>query len=280
MSTANLPLEPVHPLSVHIPAPHLFLDSPHRNASIRTDPGRPTVRPLPRPPHPSNTDSAGARPVPRRRVSGGCFVHLPPPAVKIKKAPVFFVCNPSDSPISPNSPEFRSSHSAPLLQPNLPINIIPATPMPPHTPGLVHSHTTTHLAPPSKLDSPASDSSPITIHHQRRTTKMHRRFGGSVGSIPASALADLRCLGEGNGPSQKPFGFPSRSNTIAVHVTKDEDSDSSSSEEDDDEEAYSWVVETATRVTRTEPRVSLKWTEDLGGDRWIADHYSAILRAL
>jgi len=276
--SAKPPVEPVRrsgdPLYVQIlPLPHLLRDEPHRNPSVRSEPGlRPNVRPLPRPPHPPNTDPTPARPVPRRRASGGCFVNLAPLATKPKKTPVFFVCNPSDS---PTSPDYPSSHSAPLL-PNLPINIIPATPLPPYTPGLVQSHNT-NLSPPSELDSPASDDS--SSHHQLRKMKMHRRFGGSVGSIPASALADLRSLGEGNGPSRP---FRSRSSTVHVHVSQN-DSDNSSSDEDDDdndEEAYSWVMETATRVTRPNPRVSLKWTEDLGGDRWIAERYSAILRAL
>ncbi|KAJ6544033.1 hypothetical protein B0H19DRAFT_1169379 [Mycena capillaripes] len=244
-------------LSVHIPSPHLFRDD--RNPSIRTEPTHP--RPLPRPPQPADAASASARPVPRRRASGGCFVHIAPPA---RKTTGFYVCNPSDSPISPDSPNFLTS---PLL--HLGINVVPATPLPPYTPGLHYSHT--NLA-PEKLDSPTPDASSVETHPRLSTnSKMHRRFGRSVGSIPASALAELRSMGERNRHSRP------------IQVAESDDSDSSSDEEDNeehDEETYSWVVEKAIRVTRPSLRESLEWAEELGGDRWIVDRYSSILRAL
>jgi hypothetical protein len=109
--------------------------------------------------------------------------------------------------------------------------------------------------------------------------KRHRRFGGSVGSIPASALAELRDLGEDRGLS--------RSMTLPVlPVCTQQDSDSSSSDGDgevsdeEEEEEYSWVMGNATRVVRRNSRTSLKWVKDLGGDRWIAERYSQLLQAL
>lgn len=99
-----------------------------------------------------------------------------------------------------------------------------------------------------------------------------------MGSIPASALEDLRSLGEGHGFS--------RANTLPVAVAESDDSDDSdSSSSEDEDEAYSWVVEEATRthithITRPDNRISLAWTEDFGEDRWIVDRYSTILRAL
>ncbi|KAJ6470588.1 hypothetical protein C8R47DRAFT_1148605 [Mycena vitilis] len=254
-------------LYVHIPSPHVVHDNPHRNPSARREPGRP--RPLPRPPQAPASNSLSTRRAPRRRASGGAFVHHAPPA---KKSTAFYVCNPSESPISPAqpSPMFANSPSSPGL-----INIIPSTPLPPYTPGpRRYSHTFDTKLHPPKLDSPGSELSPLATQSQIPNAKMHRRFGRSVGSIPTSALEELRGLGDQNGHS-----LPS-SPTLDVGVR--DDSDGSSDDEDIEEDAapYSWVMEKATRAARPDPRDSLKWAEELGGDRWIVDQYSAILRAL
>ncbi|KAJ7666041.1 hypothetical protein DFH06DRAFT_1185712 [Mycena polygramma] len=253
-------------LYVHIPSPHVFQDKPHRNPSVRTEPGRP--RPLPRPPQPSSFDSPSRRPAPRRRASGGAFVHHAPPA---KKSTAFYVCNPSESPISPAQPNPMFAHSP--LSPGL-INIIPSTPLPPYTPGpRRYSHTFDTKLHPPKLDSPGSELSSLATQSQLPNAKMHRRFGRSVGSIPTSALEELRGLGDQNGHS-----LPS---SPSPDVEVRDDSDGSSDEDiEGDAEPYSWVVEKATRAARPDPRDSLKWADELGGDRWIVDQYSAILRAL
>ncbi|KAJ7450891.1 hypothetical protein FB451DRAFT_1566507 [Mycena latifolia] len=234
-------------------------DGLHPILCLGDEPARRKVRPLPRLPALSPAPAAvpaGPRHAPRRRASGGNFTHLALPSSR--KPQGFYVCNPSDSPISPGFPS-PSTHSGPG-QSSLPINIIPATPLPPPTPGIAPTHA--NLAPP-----------------HIRTTKMHRRLGGSVGAIPASALAELRTLGEERGRE--------RAMTLPMEP---EHSDSSSSDGDDDDddyaedddEEYSWVVGKATRarVVRPSSLVSLRWVQDLGGDRWIADRYSSVLRAL
>ncbi|KAJ7170245.1 hypothetical protein C8R43DRAFT_981668 [Mycena crocata] len=249
-------------LHVHIPPPYrLRDDSPYRNLSLREK-----VRPLPRPPTlPLNTGVNLSRPLPRRRASGGGFVNPQAP-----KTTTFFVCNPSDSPISPLSPLTPGQPSM-ASQLGLPIHITPATPLPPPTPGLVQSKS--KFLPPD-LDSTLDPLSPSSTTPQIPIAKRHRRFGGSVGSISPDFLAQLRSMGEENDTSQPAVNGIQR------------DDDSSSSEDDDDEDELgeeadsSWVVEKATRGVRRTDRSSLKWVQDLGGDRWIADRYSTLLRAL
>ncbi|KAJ7472398.1 hypothetical protein B0H11DRAFT_2282928 [Mycena galericulata] len=255
-------------LPAHLPRPHL----PHRNLSLQAlaATGRRQIRPLPQPPR--NTSSPGARPLPRRRVTGGCFVNVTPePAPPKPKTYGFYVCNPSDSPISPQFPHSsleaeKSAH---------PVNIIPATPLPTPTTGpnfRSHANSSPPVL-PRRPEIPFSEP-PSLI----RTVKRHRRFGASVGSVPATALAELRGMGEGKAPS--------RSMAPPVSIAEKESDSSSSEDEDEDEEAldeedYSWVVETATRGVRPKrSRGSFNWVQDLGGDRWIADRYSSILRAL
>ncbi|KAJ6569789.1 hypothetical protein DFH09DRAFT_1154783 [Mycena vulgaris] len=268
----------------HLDTPPPYDDNPLLPShSLRAEPKRPTIRvgirPLPRPPARSPAPSSAAprpRPVPRRRASGGCFVDLP---LQAKRPPqAFFVCNPSESPTSPAHPSFpspspRSGHGRSFF----PINIIPATPLPPPTPGFRGAHSRAYLAPPT-LDSP-SETVP-----QIRTVKMHRRLGGSVGSVPASVLEELRSLGEERHRPRRSMTLPH------LHTAKDSDSSSSDEEyqdaeldgedEEGEEAEYSWVMGNATRAVRPKSRISLKWVQDLGGDRWIADRYSSILRAL
>ncbi|KAJ7108645.1 hypothetical protein C8R44DRAFT_884692 [Mycena epipterygia] len=259
-------------LYVDIPPPYFLQEGADRSLSFRAEKRRPEIRPLPQPPaHLLTPDSASLRPLPRRRASGGFFVDLPPPPAKKTKAKArtipFRVCNPGPSD-SPTSPVQRSPHSL------LSLNIIPPTPLPPPTPGLIQSRT--NLAPPLPDSTAPYPPSPETNHI--RTAKMHRRFGGSVGSVPASVLAELRSIGE-----RRPLSR-SRSATMPMaHHHTEEDSDSSSSDEDGEhaeEEEYVWSTGKATRGVRPTTRISLKWVQDLGGDRWIADRYASILRAL
>ncbi|KAF7355019.1 hypothetical protein MSAN_01417400 [Mycena sanguinolenta] len=140
--------------------------------------GRQAIRPLPLPPR-----------VPVRRASEGSFValeHPPPP-----RRPTFHVCNPSDSPISPTTPMLPRYSSA-LISP--PINIVPATPLPPPTPGLVHTPQTAQSQPP--LVTPTEtfflEATPLSLKHRRR-------FGKWAESIPQSVLAELRRTPDRNG---------------------------------------------------------------------------------
>ncbi|KAJ7472396.1 hypothetical protein B0H11DRAFT_2237054 [Mycena galericulata] len=258
-------------LQVHIPSPHLLRDHPHRSLSLQATPSRRQNRPLPQPP--SNSLAPSTRPALRRRATGGCFVDAapgPPPP----RTYGFYVCNPSDSPISPDEPQPPPySRLAPEKLVAPPVNIVPATPLPPPTPGLnSRSHTNSssplHGRPDIHPPDPAGQSE-----------KRRRRFGGSVGSVPFSVLEELRGMGEGNAPSR----------SVALSVgSAGTDSDSSSSEEDEEDvedeepaENYSWVVETATRGVRAKRRrSSSNWVQDLDKDRWAADRYSSTLRAL
>ncbi|KAJ7237205.1 hypothetical protein B0H12DRAFT_1238306 [Mycena haematopus] len=238
------------PLYVHIPPQpthiHTTLHPP-----TPTESGRRAIRPLPRPP--------GTVPVLQRRASGGCFVmhkQSPPPK---KKQPRFYVCNPSDSPTSPDTPRVPRSAQYPPSWRSPHINIIPATPLSPQIPALVHSPQTA-LSPPI-LVTPTAVFTPDAMPP---LPKHRRRFGKSVGSIPESVLADLRRL-----PEKKP---PlSRANTLPLSfMQSDRDNDDGSSSEDEDEvdkadpEAYTFVVETATRLGVGHRRPP-EWDE---GDRW------------
>ncbi|KAJ7656605.1 hypothetical protein B0H17DRAFT_1098356 [Mycena rosella] len=262
--------------ALHLDIPPPYNHAQYRHLTFLEKPGGRKVRPLPEPPATSPAPTP-PRPLPRRRASGGCFIDLPPPvAVPARRPPraqVFYVCNPSDSPATPARHEFPSSLtlSIPGQSWHLPINIIPATPLPPPTPGLMHSRT--NLTPP-QLDSPSETMPPGEL----RRTKMHRRLGGSVGAVPASVLAELRTLGEERGRPRS-ITLP---NTEDPDKWSDEDGEDDEDAEDTDDEEHSWVVGTATRarVVRPTPRNSMKWVQDLGGDRWIADRYSSILRSL
>ncbi|KAJ7778157.1 hypothetical protein B0H16DRAFT_879593 [Mycena metata] len=198
-------------------------------------------------------------------------------AAPAKKRQMFFVCNPgpNDSPISPQSPKLP--HHPPRFN-ALPINIVPPTPLPPRTPGLVRSKT---QPAPLLVDSPTSDpSSPevTTPTPWIRTPRKHRRFGGSVGSIPADVLADLRELGDHDGRED---GL-SRANTLPIPAQRERRSPVNEEDEEglDEEEGETWEIHTATRVARRRTRISLQWVEALGTDRWIAEGYSDILQAL
>ncbi|KAJ7031939.1 hypothetical protein C8F04DRAFT_1108666 [Mycena alexandri] len=243
-------------LVVNIPPPYSLQDT-----SQLTEPEkRRVVRPLP--PAPRQDSTAPTRRVPRRRASGGSFVNVNGAAAPAKKRQVFFVSNPGphDSPISPKSPKLP--HPPPPRA--LPINIIPPTPLPPRTPGLVRSKT---QPAPFLVDSPTTDlSSPeiTTPIPWIRTPRMHRRFGGSVGSIPADVLADLRKLGD----------------TLPAPVESQSPVSDDDEEGLDEEEGETWEIHTATGVARRRTRISLQWVQALGTDRWIAEGYSDILQAL
>ncbi|KAJ6516257.1 hypothetical protein C8R45DRAFT_1087359 [Mycena sanguinolenta] len=255
------------PLYVSVPPPE------HRSmhALHTTEPSRRTVRPLPRPP--LGLDPAQRTlPMLQRRASGGMFIHVENPPPK-KKQPTFYVCNPSDSPISPDTPRFPRSprHSSSLRSP--PINIIPPSPLSPQTPGLVHTPQSARSQ--TTLITPTS---PSFLDAKPPSPKHRRRFGKSVESIPQSVLADLRRTPEGKGPR--------RTNTLPLSFAQSRsDNDGLSSEDEGevdeaDPEAYTFVVETATRVG-VGNRHSLEW-DDCGDRwvRWVGNHNSAILRAL
>ncbi|KAJ7367929.1 hypothetical protein DFH08DRAFT_980885 [Mycena albidolilacea] len=236
---------------------------------VSTGSGRRTVRPLPRPPHPQDGDGTppAQRSALQRRSSSGGFVNAGP---RPKKKPTFFVANPSTSPISPDTPKLHHSAPYPSLH-ALPVNIIPPTPLSHQPPPLVHSPLTALSPPmPDTPSSPRTASSPDT--RSPLSTKTHR-FGKSVGSIPESVLADLR-----SAPERK---APSRANTLPVDLAEGY-SDSSDNDDEDDMnlEAYTYTVETATRVSRLRSKIPPEWEDTLGGDRWVASRYSSILRTL
>ncbi|KAJ7185733.1 hypothetical protein C8R46DRAFT_1061568 [Mycena filopes] len=250
------------PLFLNIPPPY----SLHDNALL-PEPEKPrVVRPLP--PAPRQDSPAPPRRLPRRRASGGSFVHATgaPPPSPAKKPQVFFVANPGDSPISPYQPNFPNSQHQPFG-----LNITPPTPLPPRTPGLVRSMT----QPVPLLNSNSAMRDPFspedTTAAPWRSPRKRRRFAGSVGSIPANVLADLRKLGD---REDSP-----RADTLPVPRMSESQSDDDEDDFDEEELGDTWVIQKATRVVgRT--RTSLRWVEELGTDRWIAEDYSNILQAL
>ncbi|KAK7061406.1 hypothetical protein R3P38DRAFT_3166380 [Favolaschia claudopus] len=243
------------PLYVNIPADLSSRDPPPIYIPKYT---KPAPRPLPVPPQTSNVDPP--RPL-RRRASGGSFLSIRPP---VQKKQTFYVCNPSDSPISPNTPRAPDSALYPsqLALPT-PINVIPATPLSPSMPGLVYSPASA-VSPP--LLTPMTNRSPPNAIPP--SLKTRRRFGTSVTSIPQSVLADLRTVASPTRSSTLPvLGIPQSEND------SDDDDPSSEFEEDEfEEEDLSFVVQTAKRVgLNASSRVSLGW---------IGESYSEILRAL
>ncbi|KAJ7101138.1 hypothetical protein C8R44DRAFT_859279 [Mycena epipterygia] len=219
-----------------------------RNLSLRAEKQDHEKCPLPPP-----TTNSGAM---RRRASGGFFLDVAPPAKKSKpKTVVLHVCNPGPCD-SPTSPVQRGPHSQSL-------RIIPPTPLPPPTPARTQSNTTNLTLPVLGYPTPDLDL-PSPDPTQIRAAKMHRRLGGSVGSIPASVLAELRSIGESS---------PSWIATMLF------DEDGANDEDDEDAEEKS-SCSTDIDDVRRNTRISLKWVRDLGGDRWIADRYSDILRAV
>ena len=242
--------------SVHILPSY---DSEHEAITL-AEPKRPKPLPpvpaLPPRPPPSDHDLDLARR--QRRASGGSLAR-PVVTVPRKRKPVLFVCNRNeyDSPISPVfPPPFQFQALSPTSFTAPPIHTIPAvTPMTPFTLGFVQS--------PS-LESEWDRAFPPTSPVSRLKRHCRYAYGGSVGSIPASVLADLRRLGEGHDSSDAPCARDDASSS-------DEDEECVREVECDDSE--SWVPKTATRT-------SMKWVQDLGEDRWVADSYSTLLRAL
>ncbi|KAJ7717621.1 hypothetical protein DFH07DRAFT_340497 [Mycena maculata] len=262
-STVSLPLPPQRngdSLRLHIPEPPAYSPSP--NASLPPEFLERKTRPLPSPP---NKNLASPRPTPRRRASGGFFVYPPPPRTER-----FYICNPGNSPLSPDQPQLPSPLA---VRPSL--HITPPTPLPPPTPAVFRSHI--NLVSPVLAPTRPDEHVPPSGEPLPKVRPVHRRFGASVGSVPDSALAELRRMGlrEGNAPARSPT-LPTFSGG------GDSDSDTSSDEDDAalEEEEYSWVVTEVARGVRPKDRNSLKWVQDLGEDRWVADRYSSILRAL
>jgi hypothetical protein len=121
------------------------------------------------------------------------------------------------------------------------------------------------------LDTPSSPMTASPLDTPSPLFPKTHRFGKSVGSIPESVLADLRSAPERKGLS--------RASTLPVGLAEG-DSDSSDNDDEDDInlEAYTYIVETATRVSRPRSKIPPEWEDILGGDRWVASRYSSILR--
>ncbi|KAJ7704364.1 hypothetical protein B0H17DRAFT_1039412 [Mycena rosella] len=230
---------------------------------------RPKIRPLPPiPPTPKS-----APPVPRRQISHASLRPLP--------------CVPET---------------------NISVSLTPASPLPPPTP-LVQSNTHLRapcaLAPPRRFASlslrlhtspdaldarvpppplptppptPGISEPPSPVSAQRkRMSKLRRHLGESVQlELFPDPGDDTNVFGEKKGADLY-------SQTV-VAVKKlleiDTDSDDTSSEEDGDD--YSLVLVAHGQAPRAVPvkRYSRKWIREKGGERWVEENYSDILRDL
>ncbi|KAF7318813.1 hypothetical protein HMN09_00216600 [Mycena chlorophos] len=252
--------------------------------SISSNQSRP--RPLPRVPALSLlSPQAGATAplAPRRRVSGGSLSAPGRP-----KAPTFFVVNrnENDSPLSPATP-------APFHT-RLPL-VVPLSPKAlgkqperggndPSFPDLSHLSLVMHTIPPTPrspalfLHSPAMESPGFRARFSPARAKRNGRhaFGGSISSIPGDVLVQLRSLGEARTPDTPHMQDHDR------EAESESESSSESDEEDlEGELGYASDSELSMDPGGAKLRTSLRWVKDLDADdRWLAESYSDVLRAL
>ncbi|KAF7316498.1 hypothetical protein MIND_00168900 [Mycena indigotica] len=253
-----------HPMSDvhHLPPPYEAHRPPLMPLSDKKRP-KLELRPLPTLPLlPIGSQASVTRPTHRRRASGGNFGTKPP---------LLVVCNrnENDSPISPDSPILlgrprlilspTSTHAFPdLSRLSKAVRAIPPTPKTPRF--LVHSpepmkESFTPITPGFRIRARPANAKRIARHG----------FGdGSVGDIPDSVLEELRAL-------------PDRS---LLRGEGGDSSDSSSSGESDEEDFIAGY-ESDSMVEEAKKRGSLHWVHDFGEDeRWMAESYSDILKAL
>ncbi|KAJ7064732.1 hypothetical protein C8F01DRAFT_1127960 [Mycena amicta] len=231
------------------------------------------MRPLPTLPPPG---SGVARPsAPRRRASGG-NIGTPVSAAARSKTPVFFVCNrnENDSPISPAF-SFQGKLFQPLSPPSkqefpdlsrlsMVMHTIPPTPQ---TAGFVIQSPTSML--PGEGITPISPAFNLRVRPKRNC---RHGFGGSIGSIPANVLEELRTLGEGRTPDTP---------TSGQDHSGEESSSSSESEYGEDEYYGGQDAGYGSDSLLLEAKNRNSWVHELDeDDRWVAEAYSDILRAL
>nr|GAT54673.1 predicted protein [Mycena chlorophos] len=262
-------------------------------------------RPLPRVPALSllSPGSGATAPLaPRRRVSGGS---LSAPAAGRPKAPTFFVVNrnENDSPLSPTTPApfharlplvvprplspkalgKQPERGGNINDPNFPdlsrlslvMHTIPPTPRSPAL--FLHSPTIMTSLSPGPMESPGFRArfSPARAKRNGR-----HAFGGSVASIPGDVLVQLRSLGEARTPDT-PNMQDSRSGQDHDREAESESSSESDEEDLEAELGYASDSELSMDSGGAKLRTSLRWVKDLDADdRWLAESYSDVLRAL
>ncbi|KAJ7028718.1 hypothetical protein C8F04DRAFT_1118471 [Mycena alexandri] len=222
------------------------------------------IRPLPRiPPAPRS-----APPVPRRTVSQASLRPLPSlPELAVTPAtplsPLPYVPQ-SSAHLSPPTSTVPSPHrfaSISLRLDTSPDALAPRAVTPLPTP------------PPSPCPSIPQPPTPDTAH-RRRISKLRRHLGESV---------ELELSPDGD----RIFGGDRKTNAFAQTVVAVKklldldanDSDPSSDEDDDDQYSLVFNLGQAHRVIPVK-RYSRKWIREQGGERWVEENYSDLLRDL
>ncbi|KAJ7253057.1 hypothetical protein B0H12DRAFT_1233764 [Mycena haematopus] len=248
---------------------------------------RPKIRPLPIPPK-------SAPPVPRRQVSQNSL--RPLPCVPKSATGVTVSVTPA-TPLTPTmhvvqsithlsppptvtlpqrfaSLSLRLDTSPDALRPRNsdPTPSFPSPSIPELSSDALHPRTAdpTPSSPSPSIPEPPSPSTA----HRKRLSKLRRHLGESVPLelLPVAGRAD-RASREKHVYSQT---------VIAVKKLLDLDGDDSDTTSEDEEDRYSLVF-THGQTHRTIPvkRYSRKWVrENSGGDRWVEENYSNILREL
>ncbi|KAJ7337358.1 hypothetical protein DFH08DRAFT_876593 [Mycena albidolilacea] len=225
------------------------------------------IRPLPIPPTPTS-----APPMPRHRVSQSSL--RPLPCVPESAAGVSVSVTPA-SPLDPRTPVFQSiTHlSAPSTIP-LPHRFASLSLRLDTSPDAVRPRA----ADPTPLSSPTrptpEPASPITAQ-RKRMSKLRRHLGESVQLELFPEVKD--------GDDVFREAYISSQTVVAVKKLLDLDGDDSdtSSEDDSDDDGYALVFAHGhTRRVIPVKRHSRKWVREKGGDRWVEENYSNILRDL
>ncbi|KAF8208221.1 hypothetical protein K438DRAFT_1813623 [Mycena galopus ATCC 62051] len=235
------------------------------------------IRPLPIPPTPKS-----APPVPRRQISQASL--RPLPCVPESAVGISVSVTPA-SPLGPPTPVVQSD--AHLLPPttfpqplrrfaslSLRLDTSPDALCPRPQSAEPTPSSRLRAAEPSSPPTPSMPE-PLTpsTAHRKRMSKLRRHLGESV------QLELFPDAGHGDNVFRE-ANFYSQT-VIAVKKLLDLDGDDSSTSSEDEEDTYSLVF-THGQTHRAVPvkRHSRKWIREKGGDRWVEENYSNILRDL
>ncbi|KAJ6588364.1 hypothetical protein B0H19DRAFT_1098951 [Mycena capillaripes] len=244
----------------------------HPPISIDVSPeARRKIRPLPIPPTPK---SAPPR-VPTRQISHTSL--RPLPCVPESAAGVSV----SVTPASPVAPPIPVLHSGSHL---FPPPILPVLPPPRRFASLsLRLHTSPDALAPRAAPPPLPSPPPIpsipdppspNTAHRKRMSKLRRHLGESV------TLDLFPDVGDKSAWARQEADIYSRT-AVAVKKLLDLDGDDSDASSDDEEDTYSLVfTHGQAHCAIPVKRYSRKWIREKGGERWVEENYSDILRDL
>ncbi|KAJ7747890.1 hypothetical protein DFH07DRAFT_830468 [Mycena maculata] len=219
---------------------------------------RPTIRPLPQ--IPLSASPKSAPPIPRRRISLRPLPRVPEPGVSLSVTPA--------SPLSP---------SAPIIQSNAHLSP-PSTFTPPRfaslslrletSPDALEPRVLAPPLPPIRIPSAPEPPSPATAR-RRRISKLRRHLGESV---QLEIFSDTESKGD-------VLDICTQTAVAVKKLLELDTADDSDTSSDDD--AYSLVF-THGQAHCAVPvkRYSRKWIREKGGQRWVEENYSDIIRDL